>query len=272
MSTVTRHEMPNGDVVFYDDSKHSYWREHDADRGKCSGRLTGASTVSKVFDLDAFGPGAGWGAKMTREGVSILAADGLAEPDSLAWLASPDGIYDRLRDARLRHTDKRDDAADRGTNVHDVVLASLATTGAAPDLPSLTEDEAGYARGLLGWWLDREPVGERSELVVTDLENGTAGRLDLICTIDGRRFLVDLKTGKQLRTSAHVQARGYEWMYTVSGGEPVDDVLLVLARADGSWLECECAASERDWLDAVQVYRSAAGIRRRQGAVERAAA
>lgn len=267
---VNEHALPSGGVVYEEpDPVHAYWREYDPAKDKCSGRLLGGSTPGKTFDLDVFGAASGWGAKMTREGIAALAA---ADPEDTGWLLSPDSIYDALRDNRLRHTDKRDGAATRGTNVHDVVLASLAKTGTVPDLPNLSEEERGYARGLLGWWLDRDPVGVESELVVADLVNGTAGRLDLICEIDGERTLVDLKTGKALRTSAHVQAQGYAHMLEASGFEPVEAILLVLAREDGSWLECPCAASREDWLNAVAVYRAAKAIDRKQGAVERAAA
>ena len=274
MTRVTRHEMPNGEAVYYDDSKHAYWSGYDPAKDKCSGRLTGVTTVVKPFD---FSPDAllGWAAKMTRQGIATLAAEGLGLDDaqdmraSLAWLQSQETIYGALTDAHLRHTDKRDDAATRGTNVHDVVLNALANGASVPDMPSLTEEEQGYAQGLIGWWLDRDPEPEHAEIVVCDLHLGVAGRLDMIATIGGKRTLVDLKTSSGIRTTAHVQTRGYEQLALASGYGPVDDVVIVLARADGTFYEAPCEAVSTDFENALSVYRASAAIKRKAGAAER---
>lgn len=275
MSAIERHEMPNGvDVVYYNDDNHSYWGGYDEAKGKCSGRLTGVTTVVKPFD---FNPDAllGWAAKMTRQGVATLAAEGLGLDDAddmraaLGFLQSQDQIHDALRDAHLRHTDRTKDAQDRGTNVHDVVLNALANGASVPDMPSLTEEEAGYAQGLIGWWLDRDPQPEHAEIVVCDLSLGVAGRLDMIATINGRRTLVDLKTSSGIRTTAHVQTRGYEQLARVSGYGAVEDIVIVLARADGTWYEAPCEAEPGDFERSLSVYRASAAIKRKAGAAER---
>ena len=187
------------------------------------------------------------------------------------------GIYcagEALKDAHLRHTDKRDDAADRGTNVHDVVLHALATGSPVPDMPSLTPEERGFAQAVIGWWLDKRPEPLLAELVVADPDGlGVAGRLDLVAMIDGRRTLVDLKTSASgIRTTGHVQVAGYRHLLELSGFDPVERSVIVHARGDGSYYEAACEATTEGFLNAVAVYRDAARIKRCASAAERASA
>lgn len=267
MSDVTRHDLPSGETVFYRDRDHSYWTGYDEGTGKCSGRMAGVSTVAKVFDLDVFGAASGWGAKMTREGIAILASDaqGLDGDDlraALAWLNSADGIAEALADARLRHTDKRDEAAGRGTAVHETVLHALASGAVVPDMDSLSEDEKGYAQAVIKWWLNVDPAPELSEVLVADVGSGIAGRFDLVANIKGKRTLIDLKSGAAVRVSASAQLAGYQALMERSGYGPVDTSMVLLARADGSYVVSPGRAGPEDFWRAVKVYRKAGEIRR----------
>src|SRR5262245_23297788 len=74
---VETHEMPNGEVVYYRDSSHSYWREHDGN-GRCSGRIPGISTISKCDGSTFLDPLINWGVNLDREGIAREASLGLS--------------------------------------------------------------------------------------------------------------------------------------------------------------------------------------------------
>lgn len=286
-----RHEMPNGTEVFYRDSDHAYYQgAQEKKNGEWSGkgRLTGVSTVVAPYD---FRPDRllNWAARTNGEGVAILAAEGLSQEDpddmrtALAWLSSADAIWQALTNAELTFNHLRDARAAEGTNVHEHALRALATGRPVPDLSALTPAERGYARGVIAFWHEREPVPTHSEQVVADLDLGVAGRFDLRCDLlwQGERVhaIVDCKTSGFIPTKHHAQLAGYEHCAVRSGFDPTDIRLILQVDAKGGYELIEAQASAPDFIIAVELYRRAAQIsnrdrgawKERQAALEAAA-
>lgn len=86
----------------------------------------------------------------------------------------------------------RDEAAQRGTNSHHLLLQVL-TKGRA-GLADLPDAERPYGQAAFRWLRHAEPDVEMTECMVASVEHGFAGRFDLLATIDGARTLVDFKT------------------------------------------------------------------------------
>lgn len=273
-----KHTLPNGVVVYYRDSDHSYWAEIQPKRdGGYSGikdaRLTGVSTVVAPFDWRPDNL-MKWAARIDCEGVSILAAEGLSQEDAedmracLQFLTTGGSIVDALTDARLHHTQTRDDAAERGTNVHKHALQALADGRPVPSFDRLTVEEAGCARGVMGFWHECEPEPLASEHVVADRDLRVAGRLDLICRIGAGRYagataLLDAKTSAFLPIKHHVQIAGYRHCADKSGLPGTDLGLILQVRPDGSYELVKAQATPEDFALAVSVYR-------RNGAIQSA--
>lgn len=125
-----------------------------------------------------------WAAKSVAE----YAVTHMAEIHALA-LADPDGAIRALKGSPWQVRDK---AADFGTHVHKQIEARLlGQTPAEP--PADVATRVGYFQQ---WADDYLPDFEAAEATVYNRADHYAGTLDIIATIGGKRYIVDVKTGK----------------------------------------------------------------------------
>lgn len=217
------HVLPDGSEVYYDDSRHAYFSRIEERKtgwvGPKDARLPSPSTVAKVYDLQL--------------------ADRLA---GAAAKAGPEWF------------DRKDRRATEGTNVHEKVLEILAAGKRVPSLADVTDAERGYAQGVIAWWAKVKPKPIESELVVYSQAHRFAGRLDLLAEIDGKRTIVDLKTGF-IGESAHVQLAGYELAAEECGYGPIDETLLLKVHDDGRFAALPGLADPHDFVRGLRVYR-----------------
>lgn len=242
--------LPNGTRCYYKDADHSYWRcKPDGGRGK---RLTGVSTVCAPLDWKPDNL-MRWVSSLTLEGVTRAFAGQEVPSD-------PHELLTRLRALSLDWESIRDEAAERGTNVHEDMLHALATGEDIPDLHELPPDRRGYGQAVMKWWFDHDPKVLQAEQVVLHEEEGFAGRFDLRCEIQGVTHLVDLKTSGFIPTKAHAQLAGYDLGAIESGFGPSTCLVIVQVADDGTYRQLPVRAEHEDFLAAVRVYRAAGRI------------
>lgn len=270
------HTLPSGVSVAYRDRDHSYWKTTDGKKG--SGRLTGISTVVSPYDWRPDNL-MRWAARINCEGVAVLAAEALSYDDAdemramLGFLVTGDAIAQALDNARLSYTHTRDDAADRGTNVHKHGLQALAEGHMVPHIDRLTPLEQGYNKGIMEFWLQHEPRPIVSEAVVCDPDLGVAGRLDLIAETREGIVLFDAKTSGFIPTKHHVQLAGYRHCALTCGlVDRIDKAYVLQVTADGDFDLIESQGSERSFGLAVELYRDAARVQRESNQARKAAA
>lgn len=283
------HRLPSGVTVYYRDSDHSYWSgiKGTEEKGYTgTGRLTGVSTVASPLD---FRPDnlMKWAAHLQGHGVSVLAAEGLSLEDvedmrgALQWLATGDSVWNALEEARLLFSDRRDDAASRGTNVHKHGLHAMAEGRPVPDLSLLTAEEQGFVRGIMAFWHECEPEVLQAEQVIAIPEHGVAGRFDLRArlhgTYRGERLggavcMVDAKTSGFVPAKHHGQLAGYDLGAITSGFGPSDRQMILQVDAFGRYELIDGQGTHDDFLDALRVYRASGRINRECGKARRAAA
>lgn len=269
MSAVERHDLPNGKTVYYRDSSHSYWLTHNEEKGTCSGRLAGVSTVSKVIDTNA-DPLVTWGSKLTAEGICELLAP--LPPEHMASLIDRGGeyLYSELREAKLDWRAMRDKRGSEGTAVHEQIFAALGR-GERPNLADLSDEERGYGQAAFRFWSDVRPKAIAVEQVVMIPELLVAGRFDLLARVGGKVVLFDAKTSKRDRLSQHVQLGGYVWGCESSGFPVPDRSALVLLRPDGSYEVVPGLAGQVDFGIAHSTYALTKSLGRAQRAAAKAA-
>lgn len=159
-----------------------------------------------------------------------------------------DEIVRTVRKEGLGADAARDDAANRGINVH-AILERFMQTGLAPNPAEHPEAHRPFIQGLTRWllWADPEPLAV--ELLVADPERCYAGRVDLIAKINGRTRLVDLKTNPRglIYDSAHVQTSLYLRAENDYGdllfGDAILPPLLVAVDGSGGFREQESIAT-----------------------------
>lgn len=187
-------------------------------------------------------------------GVTTLIGKGLPKPAIPYWAAkqvaeyvadNPEGV-NALRDAgrgpmvaALKEVpwQKRDEAAIRGTDVHD--LAERIIHGGQVDVPDhLLAHVEGYAHFLDTF--DVEPI--LTETPVASRAHWYAGKLDAVVRMGGQTWLLDWKTSKgvygetALQTAAYARAEFYD---TGEGPTPMPEIErigVVHITADGSRL------------------------------------
>lgn len=161
----------------------------------------------------------------------------------------------QVRDLNLGASAKRDAGADRGTAIHDA-FHSLALTGEPPNPVDYPEACRPWFQAAMKAWLAMRPEAITAEEMVVHPEHRYAGRPDLIALVDGRRTLIDYKTGKgRVFDGAHYQTRLYE-MALRALGEQIDRIIIVGIADDGGFELVDCAC---DWQDAaalITIFRS----------------
>lgn len=273
ISPFEEHLLPDGTVIHYRDSDHSYWSEVTQKKdGTLSGkgRLTGVSTVSNPFDWEA-DPLISWGARLENQGVSELVRRDLeawqqsGRPDdmgfALTWLESGETITQALRDNQLTWRDIRDRAADRGSAVHKHALHAL-SQGEQVAFEQLDDEQRGYAQGVTGFWLDHEPQVIAAEAVVADVDARVAGRFDLLCEIGGELVMVDAKTSKYLSPKFVVQISGYAKLAEACGYGAATSGAVLQVTAEGTYNLVRFALAPDAFDQALGVYREAAELRK----------
>ena len=260
------HRLPNGGTVYYDPGPHRYYAELNAKPDgtyayKRGSGLTGISTISKAIDSD---PGGllHWATKLDQEGIAELACRSADNGGDLGWLRTRESIDAALRENELTWRHVRDRAAERGTNVHERIFAALAISDRPPSLAELSDTERAYGQAAFAWWRDHEPEPIHVEQVTASLEDGIAGRFDLLCEIDGERVLVEAKTREkgEARKADHVQLAGYELCNRVCGLGVSDRRLVLLLKPDGTYEQRTGVATEDDFIRALAVHRAGQGL------------
>lgn len=121
------------------------------------------------------------------------------------------------------------EGATRGTGVHNLFPKIIRGEGYTPYPPAYE----GYIAGILKFLKDMKPKILMSDTIVFSDTHGFAGSLDAVIELNGRKVLIDLKTGNtypehRLQLSAYKQAlheMGYE----------VDDTAILLLKGDGMY-------------------------------------
>lgn len=122
---------------------------------------------------------------------------------------------------------------DRGKVVH--YFAQLLAMG--QPLPEPAEKFKGYIEGLKSWWSTFNPEVLCNEFVVYSEKYMTAGRLDLLCTLNKLRWIIDFKSNKegQIYKEVGLQLTFYKQGLTETTGFIVDKTGVVCLAENGEF-------------------------------------
>lgn len=184
-------------------------------------------------------------------GVTTALGEGYPKPALVGWAAkattgyavdhwdelSEMGIAERMRKLESSRYAERDEAANRGTEVHK--LAQRLAAGEEVDVPeALTAHVDSYLRFAEEW----QPQEKYTEIVVVNRRYRYMGTLDIIAELaDGQTWLLDMKTNKSgVFSETALQLAGYRYAEAFLDGDgeerempEVDRCGVVWLRADG---------------------------------------
>lgn len=136
----------------------------------------------------------------------------------------PNGYYhvrkDHLADARTAYQRVKQDAADTGTLLHDYAHETMKSLMGEKARHVWIDPETPAARAAAAFdeWRSNHVIKpEQLECRVVNIAQKYAGTTDLKGTIDGRRAIVDYKTGNGVYREAFLQLRGYDDAMSVMG-------------------------------------------------------
>lgn len=135
----------------------------------------------------------------------------------------------RLGLAGKSHHDERDAAMAVGTCVHSCI--DLAVAG-EPIPPSIAHDnkvrptDIQLARNAYAAWCEwrdtNKPTFEETEVGLVSEQHLYGGTFDAICTIAGKRVLMDWKTSNRIYNDYYCQLFAYDILVTENGLPPAD--------------------------------------------------
>lgn len=116
-----------------------------------------------------------------------------------------------LEEAKKAHTNSKNRAADVGTLIHEFIsnyIKALVEKKTPPKRP-VNKEMKNAIDGFFKWVKENKVAVIKSEERVYHSKYRYAGTLDLECMVNGKRTIVDIKTGNALYPEAFLQAAAY---------------------------------------------------------------
>lgn len=139
-----------------------------------------------------------WAAKAVAEEAATLIVNNFDPPCEREMAP----LVEYLKNAPWRITSS---AADLGSHVHSYVEAH----NLGKPMPKWPLPVAPFMRAFEAWVEEHKPVFEAAEMRVYSRKYRFAGTLDALALIDGRRFIIDVKTGNGVYDEAAYQLSAY---------------------------------------------------------------
>lgn len=139
-----------------------------------------------------------------------------------------------LESARLAHTKVSGAAKDIGSDVHKLIETyikrKLSGSMVPIELQDYCEEVVACWSQFLLWELALKPYWIETEQQVLNQADGFAGTLDAVCDIDGKIYVIDFKTDKQISDTYPLQISAYQSAYNLSGGRATNQGILRLPK------------------------------------------
>lgn len=155
-----------------------------------------------------------------------------------------------IEEALNQHNQKREEAADTGSQVHDMaerigmalknnesiedITKEISEMDSASKNPELSEEEANKLQNVVNgitafidWVVDHNVKFIECERMVYSRKHKFVGTTDAIVEIDGKRYLIDYKTSKGVYSDMYYQVAGYTIAYEEETGIKLDGQMLI---------------------------------------------
>lgn len=203
---------------YFDEAKHAYYLD-----GK---QMTGVTTILSVISKPQL---ISWASRMAIDYVREHLDDiyGVYKVDD-------EKFEELLKNAQNAHAQKRDKAADIGSQAHKwcEVWIKAIMSGGEPIRPQ--KELSLMTDNFLKWVGEAKPRFLASEKVVYSKEKFYAGTLDFVAEIDGKTYLGDIKTGSGIYQEMWLQTAGYQLALEETEPEmKIDGHIIVNITKDG---------------------------------------
>lgn len=125
-----------------------------------------------------------------------------------------------------------DTAKDRGKTIHSVVEAYK--KGSTINLEGTPEALQGFVKAFYRAMEEIDITFIEQEKTIVSKTHRIAGTLDILAKVDGRIYVLDIKTGKDIYQEAFLQTSAYKSILE-DNGEKIDGVGVLLLKEDGAY-------------------------------------
>lgn len=204
-------QTQNRDVVIGDyrfsESRHLHELKKDGEYKP----LTGVTTVLKVISKgDVL---VQWSANKAVEYIEEHSVGSYFE-DEFHYLITKDNLLK----AKTAWKDNRDSAGKAGTEIHSFIEGWINTAIAENNGYILQMETANKSvNKFINWAIENKVKFLASEKHVYSKEMWVGGICDFICEIDGKRYIGDIKTSKDIYPEHHIQCSAYAKMLEEMG-------------------------------------------------------
>lgn len=216
--------------IRYEDTKenpHSYFR---IDNGKLLAGVSSISSLAKTKDADGFL--AQW---KVNEAIDYIRENCKKIPREVPSDEEGDYFYEVeeecLLEAKYAYKDKGKEATDIGTQIHELLEnhVNQRILGKQSIFP-YTEITKLFVDELINWEKENNVQWIASEMLVGDLKNDIAGRLDGLALVNGKLTIIDFKVANNIPSYYYVQLAGYHSCLKAMGIDTEDRIIMRLPK------------------------------------------
>jgi hypothetical protein len=213
------------------------------------------TTVTGVVDKS--GPISGWAVKTT-----IAACRELIKPGESYSVRELDNIFEK---ARKRSYTIKKEAADVGTAVHKWL--ELYFRGLEPEMPP-EDPYLSCVQAAMAWIKKHRVKILSNERPIYSIIHKISGRLDGIGLVDGKKSLIDFKTGNGIYPESWMQAAAYQFAYEEEVGDPIEQrVIIRLGKEDGRFYAA--ILPKEFWIHDFEGFMGALALYRRLSEIKK---
>lgn len=207
--------------ILFDEKKHIYWKV------LANGEKEKVVSVTKVIGILDKPALLSWASRITAEYLINLIPD----IKSGNLVLSPEDAKNLFYKAKAEASRLRDEAADIGTKTHEVIEEYLKTKkkpkGLALEVQKTFDAFVIFAKEMkLGEIIASEKILYSSY--------GYCGKLDIVAYLDGKKYLIDIKTSKGFYKEMPMQLSAYCSAYEEMTKGKIDGIGIIrLSKEDG---------------------------------------
>ena len=223
-----------------DADTHSYFMD-----GK---PMTGCTTILGVIAKPAL---VGWAARTAVEVIGSVWRGGV--------LYTKIEVAQKLDEAKKAYAKKRDDAAEKGTDLHSVVEDYVHHCISVYDGQPVEVEGTEPIAQFIKWAQDNKVRFIESEKQLYSKDLWVAGTCDLVFEKEGKTYVGDVKTyAKIWDRTPFFQCAGYAIMYSEMYKKEIDGYCILRLSKDGTFEDkwsWDVEGDKRAFLACVQLYR-----------------
>lgn len=178
-------------------------------------------------------------------------------------------LYPVIDEALRQHELAKTKAGSIGDEVHNFAEEfAKFHSGQSLIEPKVTDDmKPEVINGIsafLGWFISNDVIFTDAERLLYSKENEYAGLADAVAIVNGKKLLIDYKTGKGIYNEAYYQVAGYVLAYEEETGEKLDGALILNFGKDTGELNDKREISRDDLMEDSAVFLHCLAIKKRE--------